>query len=399
MFVSLLSVVLLLITLACRSESESQGVRPRQLRDVPARRLAFSFQADIQPDAALIADEAKTIIPAIQEDFDKRHPDYALVRTVASPDNQRALALYNTTDEPTQTFRIDLYSSDGNFLRDVTPPELAVVFQDSVAWSADSSLIAFVGRKSLQAQPSPSPIEQSGPDIPSPTPLGPVAAPSVAPAFAPLAVFGTEQIYLCNRDGYDLKPLTTRDGLIYFALSWAPDAHSLVALACRESEWQAREKEFKTPAGRPRLISLDGTERLLDDSLAEAPPVWSPDSSKVATAFGVDVGIYDAASKAPTQARIQLRERLVAASATFDDKSAPGKSKPADSPNKTSAAPSIPATAAALPVSYNPIVRLEWPAADRLYIETAYVSLRSELIKTFSRWHLLILSPQAAVLK
>jgi hypothetical protein len=398
MFVSLLSVVLLLITLACRSESESQGVRPRQLRDVPARRLAFSFQADIQPDAALIADEAKTIIPAIQEDFDKRHPDYALVRTITSPDNQRALALYNTTDEPTQTFRIDLYSSDGNFLRDVTPPELAVVFQDSVAWSADSSLIAFVGRKSLQAQPSPSPIEQIGPDISSPTPLGPVATPSVAPAFAPLAVFSTEQVYLCNRDGYDLKPLTTRDGLIYFALSWAPDAHALVALACRESEWQAREKEFKTPAGRPRLISLDGTERLLDDALAEAPPVWSPDSSKVATAFGVDVGIYDAASKAPTQARIQLHERLVAASATFDEKSAPGKSKPADSSGKSGAASSNP-TAAALPVSYNPIVRLEWPAADKLYIETAYVSLRSELIKTFSRWHLLILSPQAAVLK
>jgi len=398
MFVSLLSMLLLLITLACRSESESQGVRPRQLRDVPARRLAFSFQADIQPDAGLIADEAKTIIPAIQADFDKRHPDYALVRTVASPDNQRALALYNTTDEPTQTFRIDLYSTDGNFLRDVTPPELAVVFQDSVAWSADSNFIAFVGRQSLEAQPSPTSIEPAGPDVPSPTPLGPVATPSVAPAFAPLAVFSTEQIYLCNRDGYDLKPLTTRDGLIYFALSWAPDAHALVALACRESEWQAREKEFKTPAGRPRLISLDGTERLLDDALAEAPPVWSPDSSKVATAFGVDVGIYDAASKAPTQARIQLRERLLAASATFDEKSAPGKSKPADSPNKTGAAPSNP-TAAALPVSYNPIVRLEWPSADKLYLETAYVSLRSELIKTFSRWHLLILSPQAAVLK
>ena len=407
MFVSLLSLVVLLTTLACRSDSDSQGIRPRQLRDVPARRLAFNFQADVQPEAGLVADEAKTIIPAIQEDFDKRHPDYALVRTVASPDNQRALALYNTTDEPTQTFRIDLYSSDGNFLRDVTPPELAVVFQDSVAWSADSSFIAFVGRKSLQAEASPTPIPEPRPlgpgdstttPLPGPTGL-PVATPSVAPAFAPLAVFSTEQVYLCNRDGYDLKPLTTRDGLIYFALSWAPDAHALVALACRESEWQAREKEFKTPAGRPRLISLDGTERLLDDALAEVPPVWSPDSSKVATAFGVNIGIYDAASKAPTQARIELRERLISASAIFDEKSAPGKSKPADSPAKSGAAPSTPATAAALPVSFNPIVRLEWPAADKLYIETAYVSVRSELIKTFSRWHLLILSPQAAVLK
>ena len=398
MSVSMLSVVLLLFAIACRTNSDSQGVRPRQLRDVPARRLAFTFQADIQPPAELVADEAKTIIPAVQQDFDKRHPDYALVRTVPSPDNQRALALYNTTDEPTQTFRIDLYSADGNFLRDVTPPELAVVFQDSVAWSADSNYIAFVGRKSLQAEPSPTPIEPFARALPSASPGLPVATPSVAPVFAPLAVFNTEQVYLCNRDGYDLKPLTTRDGLIYFALSWAPDTHALVALACKESEWQAREKEFKTAAGRPRLISLDGEERLLDDALAEAPPVWSPDSSKVATAFGVDIGIYDAASKAPTQARIELRERLLAASAAYDEKSAPGKSKPADSPNKAGATPT-PAMATALPVSFNPIGRLEWPAPDKLYIETAYISMRSELIKTFSRWHLLILSPQAAVLK
>jgi hypothetical protein len=56
-------------------------------------------------------------------------------------------------------------------------------------------------------------------------------------------------------------------------------------------------------------------------------------------------------------------------------------------------------TANTLPVSFNPVVRLEWPTPDKLYIETAYVSVRSELIKTFARWHLLVLSPQAAVLK
>ena len=397
MFFWLLSVVLLLSAIGCRSDRDSPGVRPRQLRDVPARRMAFTLQADVQTPSGLIDEQAKTIIPAIQTDFDTRHPDYALVRTVVSPDNQRALALYNTTDEPSQTFRIALYATDGNFLRDVTPPELAVVFQESVVWSADSSFIAFVGRKSSQATPSPTPIEPYT-ALPAASPGVPAPAPSVAPAFAPLAVFNTEQVYLCNRDGYDLKPLTTRDGLIYFALSWAPDTHALVALACRESEWQARERSFKTPAGRPRLISLDGEERLLDDELAEVPPVWSPDSAKVATSFGVDIGIYDAAGKAPTQARIELRERLLAASASFDEKAGPGKSKPAESPSKVGATPT-PAMAAALPVSFNPIVRLEWPTPDKLYVETAYVSLRSELIKTFSRWHLLVLSPQAAVLK
>ena len=49
-------------------------------------------------------------------------------------------------------------------------------------------------------------------------------------------------------------------------------------------------------------------------------------------------------------------------------------------------------------VSFNPIVRLEWPTPEKLYVETAYVTFRSELIKTFSRWHLITLSPQAVVL-
>ena len=95
-----------------------------------------------------------------------------------------------------------------------------------------------------------------------------------------MPLFTTEQIYIANRDGYDLKPLTSREGLIYFYFSWAPDNHALVALACKENEWSAREKEFKQPAGRPRLLELDGKERLLDDQLTEALPVWSPDAAQ-----------------------------------------------------------------------------------------------------------------------
>ena len=394
MFVSLICLALLLLTAACRDETDPQRVRPRQLHDVPARALAFNFQADVEPPAGLTGEEAKTVA-AIQQDFDTRRKDDALLRTVVSPDGHRALALYGTTDEPSQTFRIDLYSADGNFLRNLTPPDLAVVFQDSVVWSPDSGMIAFIGRKSSKPEPSPTPLPEEEPVLPS---ASPVPTASILPAFAPLAVFNTEQVYLCNRDGYDLKPLTTRDGLIYFALSWAPDNHALVALACRENEWERREKEFKTPAGRPRLISTDGQERLLDDELAEAPPVWSPDSSKVATAFGVNIGIYDAAGKSPTQARIALRERLLTASAAFDEKSQAGKATPNSPSNKPAGTQPPATTEVALPFSFNPIVRLEWPAPDKLYVETAYISLRSELIKTFSRWHLLMLSPQAAIL-
>ena len=390
---SLINIALLLLTIACRSETGSQSIHPRQLRDVPANKLAFNFQADVQSPPGLSVEEVKTL-PAIQQDFDTNRKDDALLRTVPSPDGQRALALYGTADESTATFRIDLYSSDGTFIRNVTPPTLAVVFQDSVVWSPNGASIAFVARKSAQAESSPTP---SGFDVgPSNPTESPTPVPSITPSFAPVAVFNTEQVYTCDRDGYGLAPLTTRDGLIYFALSWAPDGHALVALACKESEWDAREKEFKTPAGRPRLISILGQERLLDDQLAQAAPIWSPDSSKVATAFDVDIGIYDAANNAPTQARIALREQLLTASASFDVKAAGKKSSPASS-NKP-AATATPAVTSGVPVSFNPVVRLEWSAPDKLYVETAYVTLRDS-IKTFSRWHLLTLSPQGAVLK
>jgi hypothetical protein len=377
-----------LLASACKSTTDSQTLRPRQLRDVPANKLAFNFQADVQPPENLAADEAKSL-PAIQQEFETKRPNEALLRTVGSPDGQRALALYGTADEPTTTFRIDLYSADGNFIRNVTPPALAVVFQDSVAWSADSSMFAFVGRKSLAAQPSPTP-----PDL-QPEPLLPSASPvptaTIGPVFAPLSVFNTEQVYVCNRDGYELRPLTTRDGLIYFGLTWAPDGHAIAALACRESEWDAREKENKTAAGRPRVVGLDGVERLLDDQLAEAPPAWSPDSSKVATAFGSDVGIYDALNKLPTQARIRLNETLLTASATYEEK-LPGKKVESTKPEQSASSPAFHA-------SFNPIVRLEWPTPEKMYIETAFIRLFDPPVHTWSRWHLVSFSPQAAVLK
>jgi hypothetical protein len=379
----LIALAVLLSVSACKNDSEAQRVRPRQLRDVPAQRLAFTFTADVEAPPNISTEEAKPI-QAIQQDFDLRRNDEALVlhRTIPSPDGQRALALYSKQDEPSTTFHIDLYASSGTFIRNLTPPDLAVVFQDSVLWSADSGYIAFVGRKAAQPQASPTPpgLEPPGPES------SPVPSPTVMPAFPPIATFSTEQVYICNRDGYDLRPLTTRDGLIYFSLSWAPDGHALSALACKESEWDAREREFKTPSGRPRVVTLDGQERLLDDQLAQAPPVWSPDSSKIATAFDVDIGIYDATGKAPTQARIVLRERMLTASAAFDERGSSKKGAEETKPNATS-----------VPVSFNPIVRVEWPLPEKLYVQTGYLDLRNAL-PTFSRWHLLTLSPQAAVL-
>src|SRR6185503_17996040 len=175
------------------------------------------------------------------------------------------------------------------------------------------------------------------------------------------------------------------------------------ALACKEDEWTAREQQHKEPAGRPRLIEPDGKERLLDDGLTEALPVWSPDSSKIATAFDTDVAIYDAAANKPTQARIPLGDQLITASVTYEQKTISKKVEaPKNSSSKATPTPSTTPTPSqpSTPASFNPIVRVEWPSPERLYFQTAYVRLMpSEAINTFQRWHLLSLSAQAAVLK
>ena len=380
--------VLFSLLISCSSITNRQEARPLVLRDVPAQRLAYRFDADVEVPSQVSVDNTDDKIEAIQIDFNTRRQDDALVRTLRSPDGQRALALYGTGDAPSQEFRIDLYSADGKFLRNLTSPDLACVFPETVSWSPDGNFITFIAHKSVKPTPSPTPLPAGEPETPENVPAGPL--PSVAPAFAPVPAFSTEQIYICNRDGYDVRPLTTREGLIYFSASWAPDNHALVAMACKESEWNAREKEYRLPLGRPRLIMLDGNERLLDDESTEALPVWCPDSSKVATVFDSDLMIYDAASAKPTQAKIRLRDALVSASRTFEQKTS-GKKVEENKPEPASQT---------VPVSFNPAIRVEWPSPDKIFFETAYVRLMpTDPITTFQRWHLVTLSAQAAVLK
>jgi len=376
---------------------ERQDVRPRVLRDVPARNLAFRLLPDVQLPANLANEDLTDKNVNVANYFAAKRQDDALLRTVASPDGKRVLALYGTENEPPSAFRMDLFSSEGDFIRNLVPPDIACVFPETVAWSPDGRFINFIAHKRELPSPTPTPSFEPEPDVtPSPT-----ASPTVAPLFAPVASYYTEQIYICNRDGYDLKPLTTREGLIYFYFAWAPDSHAMVALACTEDEWNAREKQYKLPAGRPRLIMPDGSERLLDDGLTDALPVWCPDASKIATAFDTDVAIYDAGGKTPTQGRIPLREQLIAASVAYEQRSATKKSGDNAKPNTT--APSATPTSSSspdVPSSFLPIVRLEWPAPEQLYIKTAFVRVMpSETINTFQRWHVLNLSAQAAILK
>jgi hypothetical protein len=350
------------------------------LRDVPARNLAYNFSPDVTLPPTQ-TDDSSEKFAAVATDFSTKRKDEALLRTVVSPDKRRVLALYGTADEPGSTFRIDLYNSEGQFIRNLIPPDIACVFPETAGWSPDGNFINFIARK--REMPSPTPTPEFEPEA-SATPA--VPAPSVGPMFAPVASFNTEQIYICNRDGYDLKPLTAREGLIYFYFAWAPDTHALVALACKEDEWNAREHQYKLPAGRPRLIAPDGSERLLDDALTDALPVWSPDAAKIATAFETDIAIYDTGGKTPTAARIPLRDELIAASVTFEQKSTTKKASTTSTPG--------------VPPSFNPIVRLDWRKPESLYFQTAFVRVMpSETINTFQRWHQLTLSAQAAILK
>ncbi|HEX8128688.1 MAG TPA: hypothetical protein VF527_06255 [Pyrinomonadaceae bacterium] len=395
----------------CRSVGEKLGisaVRPRALRDVPAARLAFRLEPD--RDEAVpenLKNEApEELLAAVKTQFETNRKDEALLRTVVSPDGQRALALYDPGGgQPAEnTFRIDLYGADGMFVRNILPQNLEGITLAAVEWSPDAQWIAFIGRERPNATPSPTPPDElpSAPPVFDPN-ASPVPTASAAPLIAPVPVFKTDQIYLADRNGENLRPLTTRDGLIYLNLAWSPDSRALAALACRQDELEARMNEGREFAGRPRIIErADGKERLLDDQLMEAAPVWSPDSSKVATATETDVAIYDAAGNSPTGARLPLRDPLLAASATYDAttlKRAPtatagGKAnQPGDA--------TVSSGSGGTPISFNPVIRLEWLQPEILLIRTGFVRYYQnspDPVRSYLRWHVLHLSPQAVVL-
>jgi hypothetical protein len=419
-----LTAAALLFACACSRVKDATGlsVRPKSLRDVPAERLSFRFEADAKDDALperLRRDEAEEPLPGVKAAFESQRTADALIRTVPDHLGQRALALYGTseTSESNSDFRIDLYSAEGAFVRNILPRDLTGVFPAEVAWSPDSQNFAFSGVHNPSVTPTPTPDTTLPPDV-GVAPAAPEEAPTpVGPSIPSVQTFRTEQVYVANRDGFELRPLTTREGLIYFKLSWSPDGRQIAALACKEDEYNTRMNEGLLPAGRPRLITLDGQERLLDDRLTEVAPAWSPDGSKVATAFGYDVAIYDATASNPTGGGISLQEPLRAASVEYDarvfKKAGPqsntqqsntqqsnSKQSNTQQSNTQQQNASQPAGAEVL-ISLNPFVRLEWEEPETIYAQTAFVRFYSnDPLPTFkyTRWHVLRLSPQAAVL-
>src|SRR5215210_7976481 len=143
----------------CRSVRETAGlsVVPKSLRDVPAERLAFRFEPDVAEEGLpeyLRRDEPEEPAAAIRTAFETQRPEDALIRTVVDPSGQRALALYGTSETDTD-FRIDLYNTTGQFIRNVLPADLTGVFPEEVEWSPDGSNILFSGVHTPTPQATP----------------------------------------------------------------------------------------------------------------------------------------------------------------------------------------------------------------------------------------------------
>ncbi|MDT7540719.1 MAG: hypothetical protein QOE33_623 [Acidobacteriota bacterium] len=394
----------------CRQVSEKLGVnvRPRELRDVPAARLAFRLEPDVSTDLlpeSLKNESAEEPLASVRTQFETGRKDEALLRTVVSPDGQRVLALYAPNDPafPPDEFRIDLYNSAGVFLRNVLPQDLSGVFMSSVDWSPDSQWIVFAGRRTAKPQASPTPTpgtaETPLPEVTDPN-APPTQTPTVAPIIAPVATYRTEQLYICDGYGSNLRALTNREGLIYFHAAWSPDGRAVAALACKEDELSARVGANKQLAGRVRIIERDGGgERLLSDQLMDALPVWSPDASKVATAADTDVAIFDAATGKPTAALLPLRAPLLASSADYDAKHPSQQCVFAGAGTRQK---SQPAAQGGTVLSFNPVIRLEWLQPETLLVETGLVRIfqsESEPTRCYLRWHVLHLSPQSVVMQ
>lgn len=453
-FAKLILIALAFSAFGCQSgnpfQTAPQTVAPATLRDVPAVKLNFRFETDVPAPPANANQTAQTEErnAAVSNDFDQNRAQELLDKTIASPDKKTVLAVYHRNEDLPAEFRLDLYSPDGKLLRKITHDGMAVHFPETILWSPDSTALAFVAMARVagaQSNPSasPSPTPSANADANTNTEntnaenantentnANVAQTPAVAGAPANVLTFRTEQLYVCGADGSDLKAVTQNEGLIYFYFVWSPDGSALAALAATFQEWnfyksQADLKgEIFIPAGRLRLIEKTGRERRLDDNATNVRPVFSPDSAKVAGAFGStqapQVRVYDAIGDAPTQAAIPLRNQLLISSKQYDENEQRKEQSAGNlnantnaNANTTTNTNANQATNVAvnqpigsLPdesslVSFNPIVSLEWTEDKMLYAQTGYIKLmknESDSARSFLRWHRLIFSPQAVAL-
>lgn len=423
-------VVLSALSAACKGPALADPPAAT-IADVPAVRLNYRYEADVPaPQLPVSAAEEKNA--GVQADFDQNRPQEFLDRTLTSPDKKYVLAVYRAAEDRASEYRLDVYSPDGKLVRKVSSDSMAVHFPDSIAWSPNSLKFAFsamtrgvaptptpspgespTSRKSPHPEASPtasaSPTEQ--PAEATPTPEAQPAAGTMPEAPKGILTFGTEQIYISENDGTGVKPITQTEGLIYFYYAWAPDSSMLAALAITSREWEyfdglaAMKGESWTPVGRLRTVETNGRERRLDDNLTAVRPLFSPDSTKVVTAFDTQIRIYDAVGTSPTQAAIPLRNQLLLSSQAFDREQQlklQGQDTNANTNANSAPTPTPDLSSTTLPdpktlVSFNPIVQVEWPQSELVYFRTAFVKRmqnEADSVTSFARWHRLVLSGQ-----
>ncbi|GIU82296.1 MAG: hypothetical protein D6687_09115 [Acidobacteria bacterium] len=430
--------VLTLCLLLTNCEKREEIAQPQNLwQNVPVIKLGFRFEADVPAPSSTEEEKQNAFFPTVKDDFERNRPQDILDETIVSPDGTKVLALYHLPTDAEKQYRLDLYAANGTLLRKITPEGLAVTrFPDTIAWSPDSKNIAFVGMLRLktvtetitppqieEVEPTPSQnantAESNTQETNANTSQSNIqTTPSVQPTPI-VTAFRTEQIYLCDSNGENLRALTETEGLIHFYLAWAPDSSALVALAATWREWETEKAEALSkgeifiPSGRPRIVEKNGRVRLLDDRKTKVLPVWSPDSSKVAAAFDTEIRIYDA-TEDPTQAAIPLRNQLLIASQEYEktlnqslqaNEQNQQESKQKSSQNSNQQ-PRLPSNAnigvSTIPseeelVSFNPIVKLLWTEDRVLYFQTGYVREAqnpAESVRSFMRWHRLIFSLQ-----
>src|SRR5258705_6786365 len=122
----LITVLALATSSACKPTGAGKTIIPRSMAEVPSEKLAYRFEPDVPaPQDSVVSDDPNKKFEAIQAEFDSKRKDDALVRTVVSPDGKRALALYETGQNNPGEYRVDLYTADGKFPRNITPPDFA----------------------------------------------------------------------------------------------------------------------------------------------------------------------------------------------------------------------------------------------------------------------------------
>lgn len=447
---SLLILVMILVFFGSCKDNKvftNQEPVPLALRDVPSQRLNYSFESDVpEPTTEEPVEDLQSKNEAVQKHFDENRTLEILDRTITSPDKQRVLAVYRTIEDAEGHFRLDMYSVDGKLLKHITHDEMAVSYPDTIVWSPNSENAAFIAivrpgnqknsEKTDDKKPEKDSVKKAFQDsdlesnqntdtdekvlITNEDEIIDAVPPDEQSTKADenVLTFRTLQIYICNGNGGALKPLTSREGLMYFYFTWSPDSSMIAALAAPFTEWKFRELQMVNlgerfvPLGRPRIVEKNGVERLLDDLPTSVYPVWSSDSAKVAVAYNKQVRIYDTIGARRTQAAIPLKNQLLLSSKTFDEQlkkeeeldnsNSEGVEKSGSENTNTQVKSK---TSTTLPderslVSFNPIINLVWLQDSLLYLQTGYVKVftnnQIEDRNSYLRWHRLTLSPQAS---